>query len=133
MAVPSQPTYSVAALVAAHTALRDLIDSHATLPGVLRIRDVSDVLLAEIPLADPCGTVTGATGQLVLDVDPVPRDDSAAAGGTAAYAELCDGAGAVHLTIPCQEGDTPVAGKVVLQSLTIVAGAPIELVSLTVG
>lgn len=133
MPAPAQYTYSSAALVAAHTAFRALLDAHATLPASVRIRDAADVLLGEIPLAKPSGTVNAGTGQFIADVDPVPRDDGAAAGGLAAYAELCDGAGAVHLALPCQAGTEPVAGKVVLQTLTIVVGAPIELVSLTLG
>lgn len=133
MPAPSVQTYSAAALVAAHTAFRDLVDSHATLPGLLRIRDAADVLLSEINLADPCGTVNGTTGQLTLDVDPVPRDDSANAAGTAAYGEICDGSGAVHLALPAQAGTTPVSGKVVLNTLTIAATGPVELVSMTVG
>lgn len=133
MPAPSQYTYSVAALVAAHTAFRDLIDSHATLAGSIRIRDASDVLLGSIPLADPCGTVDGGTGQFAADVDPVPRDEGAEAGGIAAYAEICDGTGVAHLLLPCEAGTELVSGKLVLQTLTVVAGAPIELVGLLVG
>lgn len=133
MPAPASQTYSVAALVAAHTALRDLIDSHATLPGVLRIRDADDVLLAEIPLADPCGAVNGTTGQLGFDVDPVPSDESVDTAGIAAYGEYCDGSGAVHLSLPCQAGIDPVSGKLVLNTLSLIAGGKVELVSTTIG
>lgn len=133
MPAPAQQTYSVSALVAAHTALRDLIDSHATLPGMLRIRDADDVLLTEVPLADPCGAVNTESGQLSFDLDPVPRDDAADAGGTAAYGEFCDGSGAPHLSLPCQAGTVAVSGKLVLNTLAIVAGGPVELLAATVG
>lgn len=133
MPAPSQYTYSLAALVAAHTAFRDLIDSHATLPGSIKVRDAADVLLASATLADPCGAVNAGTGQLTFDVDPVVRDESADAGGTIAYVEICDGTGAVHLALPAQAGTTPVSGKAVFNTLTVVAGGPIEVSSVTVG
>lgn len=133
MSVPASQTYSVAALVAAHTSLRDLIDSHPTLPGLLRLRDAADVLLSEVPLADPCGAVNGATGQVTFDIDPTPRDESANAGGTIAYGEICDGAGVVHLALPAQAGTVAVPGKIVANTLTVVAGGPVEVFSVTVG
>ena len=58
MAVPSVATYSVAALVAAHTSFRDLIDAGVA-AGSIKIRSATDVLLAQIPLTDPCGTEIG--------------------------------------------------------------------------
>lgn len=131
MPAPTEHTYSVAALVAAHTSLRDLIDSHATLPGIIRVRDAADVLLGTVTLADPCGTVNGTTGQLTLAI--AARDESADAAGTAAYGEICDGAGNVHLALPCQAGTIAVSGMLVLNTLTIAAGGPIEIASATVG
>lgn len=131
MPAPSSYEYSAAAKVAAHTAFRDLLDSHATLAGFVRIRDAADVLLGTVPLDDPCGTVDGGTGQLTLAFDG--REESADAGGTAAYGEICDGDGDVHLALPCQAGTAAVSGKLVLNTLTIVAGGPIEIVSATIG
>lgn len=131
MPAPAQLTYSVAALVAAHTSFRDLIDSHATLPGSIKARDAADVLLGTIVLSDPCGTVNGATGQLTFAA--TTRDESADAAGQIAYVEICDGAGAVHLAMPAQAGTVPVSGKAVFNTLTVVAGGPIEVSSITVG
>lgn len=130
MAVPSVYTYSVAALVAAQTALRDLIDA-GTGAGSMKIRDANDVLLATIPLTDPCGTVHGSTGQLTLTI--AERDESADASGTAAYAEFCDSDGVVHLAMPAQAGSAPVAGKLVMNTLVILAEGPVEALSVTVG
>lgn len=130
MAVPTDPTYSVAALVSAHTAFRDLIDS-GTGAGFVRFRSDTDVLLAQVPLSDPCGTVNGTTGQLTLSI--AGPDSSADADGTAAYVEFCDSDGDVHLAMPTQAGAVPVAGKVVMTTLTIAAGAPVSVVSATVG
>ena len=130
MAVPTVATYSVAALVAAHTAFKDLIDAGAG-AGSIKIRDAADVLLAQIPLTDPCGSVNGTTGQLTIT--PSGRDESADATGTAAYGEFCDSAGLVHLSLPAQAGSAAVSGKIVINSLSIVAGGPVEVLSATVG
>ena len=130
MAVPTVATYSAAALVAAHTAFKDLIDAGAG-AGSIKIRDAADVLLAQIPLTDPCGTVNGTTGQLTIT--PSGRDESADATGTAAYGEFCDSAGLVHLSLPAQAGSAAVSGKIVINSLPIVAGGPVEVLSATVG
>lgn len=129
MPVPASPTYSAAAKVAANTAFRDTVDSGSG-AGSLKVRDSADVLLATIPLDDPCGTVNGTTGQLTLDF---PAAANAVANGTAAYGEICDSDGDVHLALPCQAGGTPVSGKLVLNTLAIISGAPVEVVSATIG
>lgn len=130
MPVPTVATYSAAALAAAHTSFRDLIDSGIT-GGLIRIRSSTDVLLAEIPLVDPCGTVNGTTGQLTLSI--AGRDESADATGTAAYGELCTSAGVVHLALPAQAGTTAVSGKIVINTLSIVAAGPVEVLSAVIG
>lgn len=130
MPAPLVYTYSVAALVAAHTSFRDLIDTGAG-EGSIKIRSSADVLLAEIPLSDPCGSVNGGTGQLTFNI--AGPDTSANATGTAAYAEICDVAGAVHLSLPAQSGTVAVSGVVVLNTLSIVALGPVSVISATIG
>lgn len=130
MPVPTEATYSVAAKVAAHTALRDVIDSGAG-AGYIEVRGDALQLLATIPLADPCGTVNGTTGQLTLSI--AGSDTSADATGTAAYADVCDSTGAVHLSLPAQAGTTWVAGKIVLNSLSIVTGTEVSILSAVIG
>lgn len=130
MPAPTTYTYSAAALVAAHTAFKALLDAGSG-PGSIKIRDAADVLLAQVPLTDPCGTVNGTTGQLTIT--PSGRDESADASGTAAYGEFCDSAGLVHLALPAQAGGAAVSGKIVLNTLTIVAGGPVEVLSATIG
>ena len=130
MPAPTVATYSVAALVAAHTSFRNLIDAGAG-PGFIRVRSAADVLLAQVPLTDPCGTVNGTTGQLTITMSG--RDESADAAGTIAYGELCDSSGAVHHSLPAQAGDTAVAGKIVFNTLTVAAGGPVEIVSAVIG
>ena len=130
MPAPTIATYSAAALVAAHTAFKDLIDA-GTGAGSIKIRDAADVLLAQIPLTDPCGSVNGTTGQLTIT--PSARDESADATGTAAYGEFCDSAGLVHLSLPAQAGGAAVSGKLVINSLSILAAGPVEVLSAIIG
>jgi len=130
MPAPSVYTYSAAALVAAHTSFKNLIDAGSA-GGSIKIRDASDVLLATIPLTDPCGAVNGTTGQLTLT--PAGRDESADADGTAAYGEFCDSNGVVYLSLPAQAGSVPVLGKLVMNTLSVAAGGPVEVLSVTVG
>ena len=130
MPAPIVATYSPAALIAAHTSFRDLIDSGSG-PGFVRIRSATDVLLSQVPLLDPCGSVNGTTGQLTFAFDG--RDESADATGTAAYGEFCDSDGDVHLALPAQAGSSAVSGKLVMVTLSVVAGVPVEMVSATMG
>ena len=129
MTVPTVATYSAAALIAAHTSFKDLIDIGTA--GSIKIRDAADVLLAQIPLSDPCGTVNGSTGQLAFSMSG--PDTSADASGTAVYGEFCDSAGLVHLSLPAQAGAVAVDGKIVLNTLSIVAGGPVAVLTATIG
>lgn len=129
MPAPVSATYSVAAKVAAHEALIDVIDS-GTGAGYIEIRSASDALLWTIYLADPCGTVDGGTGILTFDIDESEAPDAA---GTAAYAEFRDSATNVHLSLPAQAGSSPASGYFVMNTLTIVADAAITIISATVG
>ena len=129
MPAPSSATYSAVALVAAHTSFKDLIDAGTA--GSIKIRDSSDVLLAQIPLSDPCGSVNGTTGQLTFSI--AGPDSSADASGTAAYGEFCASDGTVHLSLPAQSGSVAVSGKLVLNTLSIVAGGPVAIISATIG
>lgn len=129
MPVPTTPTYSVAAKVAAHTAFRDLIDSGSG-AGFVRIKSAADVVLSQINLADPCGTVDGA-GLLTFTL---PLSDlSANNDGTAAYAEFCDSDGDVHLALPCAAGEAAASGYFVMQTLTVLAGGPVNVLGATIG
>lgn len=129
MPAPATATYSVAALVAAHTAFRDLIDGGAG-AGTIRIRSAADVLLATVALSDPCGTVNGTTGQLTFSI---PGGDNVTTTGAAAYGEFCSSAGTVHLALPAQEGAAAVSGKLVLNTLSLVAGGPLDVILARVG
>lgn len=129
MTVPTQLTFSAAALVAASTSFKNLLDAGGG-AGLVRVRDSADVLLAQVSMTDPCGSVNGTTGQLVLGV---AGPGTGVADGMAAYAELCDSDGVVHAALPAQAGTVAVAGKVVLNALAIVLGGPVTVLSATVG
>ena len=128
MPAPAVYTYSAAALIDAQTSFLDLIDAGTA--GNIKLRDESDVLLAEIPLTLPCGTVDGA-GQLTITASG--PDSSADASGLCTYGEICSSAGTVHLSVPAEEGAAAVSGKLVITNTTIVAGAEVSLVSCTIG
>jgi len=130
MAVPSVATYSAAAMAAAQTSFKTLIDAGSG-AGSIKIRDSADVLLAQVPLSDPCGSVNGTTGQLTFSI--AGPDTSADATGTAAYGEFCDSDGLVHLSLPAQDGSVAVSGKIVLNTLSIVAGGPVAVLTATIG
>jgi hypothetical protein len=130
MAVPAVAIYSVAVLAAAHMAFLEVFDA-VPFPGTIKIRDSADVLLATIPLAYPSGAVNQATGRLTFAI--AGREENAPTGGMAAYGEFCDPYGVVHLALPTQAGLLPVSGKLVINSLVIVGGGPVSVVSATIG
>lgn len=130
MPAPTVATFSLDALVSTHTAFKALIDSGGS-AGSVRVRSATDVLLAQVPLSYPCGTVNGATGQLVFSI--AGPDASADADGTAAYVEVCTSAGVVKLSLPAQAGAVAVPGKAVLNTLAILAAGTVEVTALTVG
>lgn len=117
-------------LVAAHTAVLGEIDG-AGATAYVAIYDSADTLLSTLPLDYPSGTVNATTGQLTITFGA--RDESAAASGTADYATICDAADKVLITLSCAAGTAAVADTCVLSTLSIVAGAPVEGVSLTIG
>ena len=122
--------YSIAALVAAHTSFRDLIDIGAGAASI-KIKSSTGTLLAEVLLDDPSGTVDEETGQLTLDI--LGPDLDADASGTAVIAEICDGDGEAHLSMPCKTGVQAEAGFCVLNTVSIVAGGTVEVVSAVIG
>lgn len=129
MPAPGSATYSAQAKIDANTSFKNLIDS-GTGAGTIKVRTNADVLLGTQTLTDPCGSVNGTTGVLTFTFGA--RDESADATGTIAYAEFCDSDGDVHLSLPAEAGTTPVLGKIVFNTLSVVAGGPIEIISATI-
>lgn len=118
--------YSAAAWIAAHTALLTLIEDGAS-DSKIKIYDGSDVLLGEFVIDDATSDVSGTTGDITIAIST--QEDAAIAGGTASYITICDGDGDVVYKMSCQQGTEAVAGKCVMNSLTITQGAPIDILS----
>ena len=117
-------------LTAAHTAVLGEIDAEGA-TAYVEILNSADTLLSTLPLTFPSGAVDPLTGTLTCGFDA--RDEAAAASGTAHHADVCDAAGKVCLKMTCSAGSGPVSNTCVLTSLAIIAGAPVEGVSLTIG
>lgn len=100
-------------------------------PAVVKIYDSGNVLLSELPLQDPCGSVNGGTGVLTLLIGV--RDEAAAASGTASYATFCTSAGTEVFRLSIVAGTSPVPYTMVMPNPAIVVGAPVELTSVTIG
>lgn len=130
MAVPTEVTWSVAALEDASDAVLALIDA-GTGAGKIKIRDSADVLLSTVTLTDPAGTVSGVTGALTLT--PAGADTSPAANGTAAYAEITDSDDTVIVSLPAVAGVSAVSGYIVLNNLTIVTTGEVTVSSAVIG
>lgn len=129
MPAPSSATYSAQAKIDAHTAFLALIDSGTA--GAIKTYTSADALLCTHTLTDPAGTVNGTTGQLTIT--PATASVNASASGTAAYCTVCNSAGTPHLSIPAQQGTVAVAGYVVFNSLVLVSGQPVEILSSVIG
>ena len=128
MPAPASYTYSDQAKIDAQQAFLDLIDAGTA--GSIKLRDNSDVLLAQIPLTVPAGTIN-ASGLLTMTASG--PDTSADASGECTYGEICDSAGTVHLSMPTEQGVAPVSGKLVISVTAIVQTAEVSLTSCTIG
>ena len=121
--------YSLDAWIAGYTALLTEINDGTGSPTV-SIFDADDVLLAEATLNDSTSAVSGTTGDLTLEI--LAQEDSAPATGTASYAQIRKGDATPVIQVPCQAGTTPAAGFCVLNTLSIVSGAPVEVLSVSI-
>jgi hypothetical protein len=108
-------------------AVADDIDSGAG-AGIIKIGTAAmAATLAEITLADPCGTVS--TDTLTFDFDPDVEDASANNSGTAAAAQITNSSGTVivdGLTVGTS------GSNINLVTTTIVAGQPVRLTTGTI-
>lgn len=119
-------TYSTAAKEDRLEAVIALIDAGSG-AGKLKIRDGSNVVLATLTLADPCGAASGGT--LTFDFDPDISDTSADASGTAANAIITDSDDTTvisGLTVGTSGTD------IVLDSVSITAGQTVTLTTGTI-
>ncbi|GEM_PF-1023956 len=121
--------YSSALWIAAHGAALTLIKGGASDPTI-KIRDSGDVLLATAVIDETGSTCSATTGDISFAI--ATQESAADASGTAAYAQICDGDGTVHAEMDCAHGSSPVAGACVMNTLTVVMGAPVDVLSATI-
>ena len=94
---------------------------------------------AKFPSHKPYGIAIGAFDAERLGIDhgeeivPGMIIEVEAGRQSGTFRVLCDSDGDVHLAIPCQAGTAAVSGKFVLNTLAIVSGSPVEVVSATIG
>lgn len=124
-------SYDTSLLIAARSAILAYLESK-TAPLQFVIKTSGGITLAVLPLQTPCGSVNVA-GKLTFNIGA--RDDAADATGDAYQAFLMDSAGSptTLMTIPCLAGSAASANYFVLSSLHIVAGAPVQLISASIG
>lgn len=120
-------TYSTACKQARLEAVIAQIDASAS-AGYIEIGTTGMAsVLATLPLADPCGSASGAT--LTFDFDPDISDVSADNTGTAAEARIKNGDGTsiiTGLTVGVGSGD------IQLDSVSITAGQTVTLTTGTI-
>jgi hypothetical protein len=129
MPAPTVATYDAQSKINAHPAFLALIDSGTA--GSIKTYSAADVLLCTHTLTFPGGTVNGTTGQLTIT--PASSTVNASASGTAAYCTVCNSAGTARLAIPAEQGTAAVSGKVVFNSLVLVSGQPVQILSSLIG
>lgn len=121
-------TFSTEVRSACSNAILDLIDAGSG-AGAIKLYTDDDVLLAEIPLDDPAGTVD-EDGLLTLAIDGT---DTALATGICTYATVSDSDDNVLVTLPVQEGEEAVSGYLVINSESIFQGVTVSILSATIG
>lgn len=128
MPAPAKITFSADALKAANDELLTLLDAGSS-NAKIRLFSNDDVLIAEIPLDDPAGTVNATTGVLTLDVDGT---DVALVSAVCAYAEITDSDDTAHVTLPVKQGIAASPGFIVLNTTTIIEGVTVSVTSATI-
>lgn len=119
-------SFAVATKNAILTTVRDLVDAGSG-PGVLVLR-ASTTVIAEIPLNDPSGSVSGGT--LTFTVSPIPEDNLANATGNIDNFQLRDSAATIIYsgTVTDSAGN----GDLKMPNIGITINEKIQLTSWTV-
>ena len=97
-----------------------------TMPATVTTALTSQVLLATLTFADPCGTITDG----VLTMDAITQDASANATGTAAWARITDSDGNIVMDINVSA--TGGSGALQMNTTSIVAGGPVLITSFVI-
>ena len=115
--------YSLQLWIDAHTAARTRILGGAS-ASTVKIKSAGGTTLAEATIDETNSEIDSGTGNLQFAID-VQEDDATA--GTAAFAQLCDGDGAVHVELPCVAGTSLTPGYAVLNTLNILDGSLVDV------
>jgi hypothetical protein len=121
--------YSLAAWVAAHDALLTVISTGTGTDQAAVFVDSSDTVLATVPL-DLATSDVGVDGTLTLEIDGSPPN--ATATGTADRVIVQDKDGDPVLELDCKVGTVAEAGYMVMNTLSIVSGMPVDITSFTI-
>ncbi|NCC23018.1 MAG: hypothetical protein EOM26_11260 [Alphaproteobacteria bacterium] len=116
--------YSLAAAIAIRETLLSQIVAGAGDPSIA-IYSAADVLLASMTIDSSASAVDAETAVLTLVIDA--QEDSAPATGTASYGRVLDGDGDPVVQLPCAAGSTIVPGAIVINTLSLIEGAPFEV------
>lgn len=126
MPAPENISWSLDAKTDCGNAIIALIDAGAG-AGKIRIFSDADVLLAEPPLNIPAGNVNVITGSVNLDPSSVAY--FAVQSGAATYAQVTDSDNNMIFELPAAEGTAAISGSIVINTLSIISGAKISVLS----
>lgn len=122
--------YTLSVRVAAQQALFNILKTGTGVASLNLLAGAT--VLATLPIDHDASAVSNATGELTLV--PVSGGATVAASGTVTLAQLLARDGTIlEDAIPVASGVNPAAGKVVLSSLNLVAGAHVDLISAVIG
>lgn len=122
--------YTLAVRIAAHQSLLDLLSTGTGTAGLKLLAGATE--LATLPIDHTTSEVSVVDGTLTLE--PVAGGATAVASGTCTSAQLLDRDGGIlDDSIAVEAGSAPVAGKVVLSSLSLIVGGQVDLISCVVG
>ena len=129
MPAPGIYTWADDIYVSAHQAVVANIDAGASF-AYWDILDQADTVLATLLLDDPCATVNGTTGQITFSFT---GGEVGLVTGTASWARMYDSDGNPKLWMPTAVGTVAVSGFFVMNTTSIILGAPVGVASATVG
>ncbi len=120
--------YAAATKNALSTAALTDLTSEGTSGCKVVIYDADDVVLAEIALSDPAGTVTSNRLQI-----NVAGNSIAVATGTASYVRINKTTGTEFARLNCAQGSAAVANKFIMGSLEVFTGSVIAVSTFFIG
>jgi hypothetical protein len=131
--------YSLEAWKAGYSALLDLIivtedpppePPEEAPPSVMRIFDADDVMLAEVTIDTLTSYVDIETADLILEIDE--QEVACPAGGLADHARILNGLEEPIIEMPCLQGTEAVPGYCVMNTLTVIQGSPLDVLSIVI-